>query len=86
MHKLSEFIEPVKAQWQNDNIRSSLKSYAGFCELLALDKAQAYLASRRAHEIRDWGSCELDREGLTLQNELEERLKVTRGFQNHLRT
>jgi exportin-5 len=76
VQKLSEFIEPVKAQWQSDKIKSALKSYSSFCEFLGLDKAQAYLANRRAHEIRDWGSCELDAEGLALQTELEERLKV----------
>ena len=76
IQKLREFIEPVKAQWQNDNIKNSLKSYGSFCELIGLDKAQAYLASRRAHEIQDWGSQELDKEGLDLQAELEERLKA----------
>jgi hypothetical protein len=74
--RLREFIDPVKAQWREDNIRNSLESYASFCELLGLDKAQAYLANRRVHEIEDWGSCSLDAEGLALQNELEERLKV----------
>lgn len=76
IQKLAEFVEPVKAQWQSEPIRTSLKSYAGFCQYLGLDKAQKYLASRRAHELKDWGSCELDSEGLLLQNELEERLKV----------
>ncbi|EHK23256.1 uncharacterized protein TRIVIDRAFT_147266 [Trichoderma virens Gv29-8] len=75
IQKLREFVEPVKAQWQEENIKSAVKSYSGFCELLALDKAQAYLVSRQAHSIQDWGSCELDAEGLALQNELEERLK-----------
>ncbi|UKZ76085.1 hypothetical protein TrVFT333_003781 [Trichoderma virens FT-333] len=75
IQKLREFVEPVKAQWQEENIKSAVKSYSGFCELLALDKAQAYLVSRQAHNIQDWGSCELDAEGLALQNELEERLK-----------
>lgn len=75
--KLREFIDPVKAQWQDESIQASLKSYAGFCELLALDKAQAYLAKHRAHEIQDWGSCQLDAEGLAIQSELEERLKVS---------
>ncbi|RFU73541.1 hypothetical protein TARUN_8703 [Trichoderma arundinaceum] len=74
-HKLREFIEPVKAQWQEENIKSAVKSYSGFCELLGLDKAQAYLVSHQAHKIQDWGSCELDAEGLALQSELEERLK-----------
>lgn len=76
IQKLREFIDPVKAQWQTDTVRNSLESYASFCELLGLDKAQNYMANRRAHEIADWGSQELDAEGLALQNELEERLKL----------
>ncbi|OAA49546.1 Armadillo-type fold protein [Metarhizium rileyi] len=76
IQKLAEFVEPVKAQWQSEPIRTSLKSYANFCQYLGLDKAQKYLASRRAHEISDWGSCELDADGLSLQTELEERLKT----------
>lgn len=76
IQKLAEFIEPVKAQWQDEGIRASLKSYAGFCQYLGLDKAQRYLTSIRAHEISDWGARELDAEGLALQSELEERLKV----------
>jgi exportin-5 len=43
---------------------------------MALDRAQRYLANRRVHEISDWGSCQLDDEGLALQNELEERQKA----------
>ncbi|KAK8922404.1 hypothetical protein VCV18_006458 [Metarhizium anisopliae] len=89
IQKLAEFVEPVKAQWQSEPIRTSLKSYADFCQYLGLDKAQKYLASRRAHELKDWGSCELDSEGLLLQNELEERLKASyalwqQGFSNIL--
>ncbi|KAF4345767.1 MSN5 (multicopy supressor) [Fusarium beomiforme] len=76
IQKLREFIDPVKAQWQSEAVRDSLKSYTSFCELLGLDKAQNYMASRRAHEITDWGSQELDAEGLALQSELEERLKL----------
>ncbi|KOS18145.1 Protein MSN5 [Escovopsis weberi] len=77
IQKLGEFIEPVKAQWRDDNIKSALKSHSGFCQLLALDKAQAYLATRQAHTLPDWGAVELDAEGLALQNELEERLKAS---------
>ncbi|KAM0380843.1 hypothetical protein ACHAPY_005038 [Fusarium culmorum] len=76
IQKLREFIDPVKAQWQDENVRNSLKSYGSFCELLGLDKAQAYMANHRAHEIHDWGTRELDAEGLALQSELEERLKL----------
>lgn len=76
VQKLAEFVEPVKAQWQSEGVRSSLKSYVDFCQFLGLDKAQRYLASIRAHEISDWGTRELDAEGLALQRELEERVKV----------
>lgn len=76
IQKLREFIEPVKAQWQNEDIRYSLKSYSNFCEFLGLDKAQKYLVSRQAHNIQDWGSHQLDDEGLELQAQLEAQLKV----------
>ncbi|RCI11430.1 hypothetical protein L249_7520 [Ophiocordyceps polyrhachis-furcata BCC 54312] len=76
VQKLSQFIEPVKAQWQAPDVRASLGSYSNFCQFLGLDKAQAYLASRKAHLIPDWGDAELDPEGLALQNELEDRLKA----------
>ena len=80
IQKLREFIDPVRAEWQNEHIRKSLKSYSGFCEQLALNRAQTYLVGRRAHEIKDWGSHELDAEGLALQTELEERIKVSKKF------
>lgn len=70
----------MKAQWQNEDIRTSLKSYSDFCQNLGLDKAQRYLARHRAHEIQDWGTHELDAEGLDLQNELDARLKVMLPF------
>ncbi|RDA93412.1 hypothetical protein CP533_1996 [Ophiocordyceps camponoti-saundersi (nom. inval.)] len=76
VQKLSQFIEPVKAQWQDPDVRASLGSYSNFCQFLGLDKAQAYLASRKAHMISDWGAAELDAEGLALQNELEDRIKA----------
>jgi exportin-5 len=70
--------------WQNEQLKSSVSSYAGFCQLLGLDKAQRYLASRNIYGVKDWGLYELDAEGLSLQNELEERIKVrdngTRDF------
>lgn len=84
IQKLREFIDPVKAQWQNENIRESLKSYSGFCEQLALNKAQTYLVGRRAHEVKDWGSQELDAEGLALQTELEDRIKVSKQSTKYL--
>ncbi|KJZ72390.1 hypothetical protein HIM_08193 [Hirsutella minnesotensis 3608] len=76
IQKLREFVDPVKAQWQIDDVRASLRSYSHFCQFLGLDKAQAYLASRKAHDISDWGTAALDDEGLALQSDLEERLKA----------
>ncbi len=78
MQRLREFIEPVKKGWQDESLRDGLGSYEGFCQLMALDKAQQYLARRDVHRIGDWGSIELDAEGLALQAELERRQTV--GF------
>jgi exportin-5 len=75
IQRLESFVEPVKAQWKNESLKQALSSYSGFCELIRLDKAQNYLARSRVHEA-DWGSVELDAEGLALQSELEERQTV----------
>ncbi|KAM0322420.1 hypothetical protein ACHAQA_009487 [Verticillium albo-atrum] len=76
MQRLEGFIEPIKAQWQNTELKQALSSYSGFCELMALDKAKNYLRNHGAHNVSDWGACELDAEGLALQAELEERQKM----------
>lgn len=76
MPRLQAFIDPVKEQWKDPNLKESLTDYASFCHLMGLDKAQEYLAKRRAHEIKDWGSSALDEEGIALQNDLEQRQKV----------
>ncbi|KAL1881361.1 hypothetical protein VTK73DRAFT_4368 [Phialemonium thermophilum] len=72
--RLLAFVDPVKSQWMDEGLKRALASSDGFFELLGLDKAQSYLTRRRVHEIGDWGSVELDAEGLELQNQLEERL------------
>ncbi|KAK3936899.1 putative importin beta-related nuclear transport receptor [Diplogelasinospora grovesii] len=83
--RLTNFINPVKEQWKDNTLKQSLTSFDGFCQLMGLDKAQKYLAQRRIHEIGDWGSVELDAEGLALQAELEQRqvilpLRSTKSF------
>jgi exportin-5 len=85
VQRLQSFIEPVKAQWREESLRQSLSSFDRFCELLCLDKAQRYLGHRQVHKISDWGTVELDAEGVALQNELEERqnalpLRLTKSF------
>ncbi|RYP30079.1 hypothetical protein DL767_006430 [Monosporascus sp. MG133] len=72
VQKLQSFIDPVKSLWQNERLKQGLTSFSGFCSLLALDKAQDYMARRRVHEMSDWGSVELDAEGQALQAEIEE--------------
>ncbi|KAK3322100.1 armadillo-type protein [Apodospora peruviana] len=83
--RLATFITPVKDQWKDTSLKQALSSFEGFCRLLGLDQAQKYLASRRIDGINDWGSAELDAEGLALQSELEQRqtflpLRSTKSF------
>ena len=73
---MQQFVDPIRAQWQSNDLKESISSYSAFCQLLGLDKAQQYLASRNVHQIKDWGDCSLDAEGLALQADLEDRLKV----------
>ncbi|KAK0610469.1 armadillo-type protein [Bombardia bombarda] len=85
LSRLAAFVEPIKNQWKDPSLKGALISYGGFCELIGLDKAQKYLANRRIHGISDWGSAELDAEGLALQSELEQRqaflpLRSTKSF------
>ncbi|KAI6625150.1 hypothetical protein MCOR07_003075 [Pyricularia oryzae] len=83
--RLQPFINPVLSQWSNPALGQALSSYSNFCESMALDKAQRYLASKEVHKIADWGAVPLDAEGLALQAELEERqtmlpLRPTKTF------
>lgn len=77
IQRLQAFVEPVKAQWRDENLKRALSTYEGFCEMTGLDKAQRYLANHRVDQISDWGSVELDAEGAALQAELEERQQVS---------
>lgn len=76
IQRLQQFVDPIRAQWQSNELKESISSYSSFCQLLGLDKAQQYLASRGVHQIKEWGDCHLDAEGLALQADLEDRLKV----------
>lgn len=71
-------MDPIKSQWRNDKLKAALASYGSFCEMMALDKAQDYLARKRVHEVKDWGSLQLDDEGKALQAEMEERQAASR--------
>ncbi|KAI0389345.1 ARM repeat-containing protein [Xylariaceae sp. FL0594] len=85
VRRLRGFLDPIRSQWQDPQLKQSLGSHAGFCELVALDKVQEYIVRRRMHEIQDWGAVELDDEGKALQAELEARqtrlpLRLTKSF------
>ncbi|SPO01337.1 related to MSN5 protein (multicopy supressor) [Cephalotrichum gorgonifer] len=76
IRRLQQFVDPIRAQWESNELKESIASYSSFCQFLGLDKAQQYLASRGVHQIKDWGDCTLDAEGLALQADLEDRLKL----------
>lgn len=77
LQKLRAFINPVEQLWQNPELSEAISSFDGFCELLGLNKVKDYLVSRRANEIQDWGVHQLDAEGQAIQNELDERVRVS---------
>ncbi len=87
VQRLRGFLEPVQAQWRTPELERALSSYSSFCELVGLDKAQMYIARKRIDKVADWGSIELDAEGLALQADLEARqaalpLRSTKTFLN----
>lgn len=77
VQKLQVFIDPIKAQWEDGRLKSALSSYSSFCDMMALNKAQTYLAQKQVHKVQDWGSMELDAEGRALQEELEKAQVVS---------
>ncbi|CAK7207345.1 karyopherin [Sporothrix eucalyptigena] len=87
IQRLQGFLEPIKAQWQTPELERALSSFSNFAELVGLDKAQMYIARHRIDQVADWGSIELDAEGLALQADLEARqaflpLRSTKTFLN----
>lgn len=76
LQKLREFLEPLKKQWESPELASALSSFPGFCERMGLTRIQAYLTTRRAHEIEEWNLYQLDAEPKEIQKDLEDRLRV----------
>jgi exportin-5 len=60
----------------NPELDNSLATFQGCCELVGVAKAQEYLRSRRAWEIKDWSSYQLDEEGKAIQAEMGGRFQV----------
>ncbi|KAI9676883.1 MAG: hypothetical protein M1817_006722 [Caeruleum heppii] len=83
--RLQAFIRPIKQSWQQSDLDRSLQSFESFGDLVGLSKVQAYLLSRRAHEVEDWSKYQLDDEGKAIQAELSARfqdlpLRPTKAF------
>ncbi len=75
MARLHSIIQPVVQSWQNPALTAVISSFGGFCDILGMGKVNDYLVSRQVHKIADWGTFDLDEEGLAIQTELQERVK-----------
>ncbi len=73
-------MQPMMAQWQNDNLSRSLSSFDGFCDLVGLEGIQQYVAVRGLHQIQDWSAHPLDEEGKLLQLHMQKSLEVLLSF------
>ncbi|KAI9839739.1 MAG: hypothetical protein M1837_002027 [Sclerophora amabilis] len=83
--RLRSYVDPIKQSWQNPELEKSLESFSSFCDLAGVSKVQEYLVSRRAHEIDDWSTYQLDDEGKAIQAGMVQRfqqlpLKPTKVF------
>lgn len=76
MHRLEEYINPLKQAWVDPNLTRGLQSFQGFCDILGLTGMTDYLMSRRVYEISDFSQHPLDEQGQALQNALTERFKL----------
>ncbi|RKF53840.1 Protein MSN5 [Erysiphe neolycopersici] len=74
--KLQGFLNPIQSLWQDTSLDHALSSFDLFCQVLGIDRVKMYLISRRAHQIEDWASQQLDEEGHAIKKELEERSKI----------
>ncbi|KAL8735589.1 MAG: hypothetical protein Q9166_000758 [cf. Caloplaca sp. 2 TL-2023] len=73
--RLEAFLQPLVAQWQNNELTSLLTSFNTFCELLGFGGIQQYMSARRLHEIPDWSAKPLDDEGKALQAHMQYALE-----------
>ena len=74
---LEDFVRPFIVQWQEERLSTSLRTFAGFCDLLGLSNLQNYLISRKANLIENWAAVPLDEEGKALQSSIEAAQNVS---------
>lgn len=77
--RLIPIVKSIEESWLSPEFNTFLESFQGFCELVAVDKAQLYFFSRQANQIKDWSSWTLDDEGKSIQAQLNERTEVGLG-------
>ncbi|KAL8945106.1 MAG: hypothetical protein Q9211_000379 [Gyalolechia sp. 1 TL-2023] len=73
--RLEAFLQPLVAQWQNDQLTNSLGSFSNFCELLGCGGISQYISQRALHAIPDWSMHPLDDEGKELQARMQHALE-----------
>ncbi|KAL9005035.1 MAG: hypothetical protein Q9188_002184 [Gyalolechia gomerana] len=73
--RLEAFLQPLVAQWQNDELTNSLGSFSSFCELLGCGGIQQYMSKRALHVIPDWSMHPLDDEGKEVQAHMQHALE-----------
>ncbi|KAL8633297.1 hypothetical protein Q9189_001018 [Teloschistes chrysophthalmus] len=85
--RLQNFVQPLIAQWQSDELTNSLATFDSFCELLGCGGIQQYVSQKALHKLPDWSAQPLDDEGKGLQAQMQhalERLplRATKTFLN----
>ena len=73
--RLELFLQPLVAQWQNDELSNSLSSFHNFCQLIGCEGIQEYVSQRALHLIPDWSTHPLDDEGKELQVHMQHALE-----------
>ncbi|KAK2744008.1 hypothetical protein FQN57_004461 [Myotisia sp. PD_48] len=71
--RLRAFLEPIRQAWADESMKQILHSFQGFYEVLGLSKVHPYLQKRQAQKVEDWSTIQLDPEGKSLQEELNQK-------------
>ena len=72
--QLQNFLQPLILQWQNQELDQALSNFQSFCGMLGVSGVQQYFLQRNAHQIEDWTSSVLDKEGEAFQDRMQQAL------------
>ncbi|PGH11682.1 hypothetical protein AJ79_04705 [Helicocarpus griseus UAMH5409] len=73
--RLRLFIEPIRQSWSNEEFKQISSSFAGFCQMIGLDKIWPYLQHLQAQQIEDWSTIPLDEEGRKIQADMTSKFQ-----------